>query len=260
VEGKLDSLLTELQAKTEPADGQVVTGGAGQIADVKVTLDSETVDVSDRAARDNGKIDIASLDQYTPVSGRLPVDGSGVTQPVSATDLDIRNLVAAQDTVVVTGGASQTADVKVTLDSESVSVTGPLTDTQLRATAVPISGALTDTQLRATPVPVSGSFSAASAILKKTVALTGSGTVHTTTVGKVLRVFSVKFSVSADMTDVAFKFASGSAFEKYLVPKAGGLYGANNHPDYVAGGTAEALNCDITGTGTVQINIDYLEI
>lgn len=45
--------------------------------------------------------------------------------------------------------------------SGSVAVTGPLTDTQLRATPVPISGTvatggLTDTQLRATPVPVSG--------------------------------------------------------------------------------------------------------
>lgn len=35
-------------------------------------------------------------------------------------------------------------------------VSGPLTDTQLRATAVPVSGPLTDTQLRATAVPVSG--------------------------------------------------------------------------------------------------------
>lgn len=35
-------------------------------------------------------------------------------------------------------------------------VAGILTDTQLRATPVPVSGPLTDTQLRATPVPVSG--------------------------------------------------------------------------------------------------------
>ena len=48
----------------------------------------------------------------------------------------------------------------------TVTVTGPLTDAQLRATAVPISGTitantgltqpLTDTQLRASPVSVSG--------------------------------------------------------------------------------------------------------
>lgn len=37
-----------------------------------------------------------------------------------------------------------------------LSVTGPLTDTQLRASAVSVTGPLTDAQLRATPVPVSG--------------------------------------------------------------------------------------------------------
>lgn len=46
-------------------------------------------DVTDDATRDLGKVDVASLDQYTPVSGRLPVDGSGVTQPVSAASLPL---------------------------------------------------------------------------------------------------------------------------------------------------------------------------
>lgn len=41
----------------------------------------------------------------------------------------------------------------------SLTVDGPLTDTQLRATPVPVSGPLTDTLLRATPVPVSGTVS-----------------------------------------------------------------------------------------------------
>jgi len=36
--------------------------------------------------------------------------------------------------------------------SGTVTATGPLTDTQLRATAVPVSGPLTDTQLRASPL------------------------------------------------------------------------------------------------------------
>ena len=38
--------------------------------------------------------------------------------------------------VNVNGGASQTADIKVTLDSESVAVTGPLTDAELTAHAL----------------------------------------------------------------------------------------------------------------------------
>lgn len=81
------------------------------------------VDVTDDATRDLGKVDIASLDQYTPVSGRLPVDGSGVTQPVSgmvtanagtnlntsalnleATQADIRTAVQLIDDAVYTDG------------------------------------------------------------------------------------------------------------------------------------------------------------
>lgn len=63
------------------------------------------------------------------------------------------------ESVAVTGPLTdaqlRNTDVKVTLDSESVAVTGPLTDTQLRATAVPVSGPLTDTQLRASDVNIS---------------------------------------------------------------------------------------------------------
>lgn len=51
--------------------------------------------------------------------------------------------------------------------SGTVTATGPLTDTQLRATPVPVSGTitattggLTDTQIRATPLPISGTVTA----------------------------------------------------------------------------------------------------
>lgn len=98
------------------------------------------------------------------------------------------------------------------------------------------------------------------ALLKKSVALTGSGVVIDPAAGKRLYIFNLKFSLSADMTDVAFKFASNPAFEKYLAPKTGGLYGSNLHPNYIQGAVDEVLNCDITGTGTVQINVEYLEV
>lgn len=35
------------------------------------------IDITDEAARDLGKVDVASLDQYTPISGRLPVNAMG---------------------------------------------------------------------------------------------------------------------------------------------------------------------------------------
>lgn len=66
----------------------------------------------------------------------------------------------ATTTVVSDGGSSLTVDGPLTdtqLRATAVPVSGPLTDAQLRATAVPVTtGGLTDAQLRATAVPVSG--------------------------------------------------------------------------------------------------------
>src|SRR3990167_232812 len=67
------------------------------------------------------------------------------TVTVSATDLDIRDLTSS-DVVTVTGGASQTADVKVSLDGETVTV-----DTEL-----PASVALSDTLANPTAPAVGG--------------------------------------------------------------------------------------------------------
>lgn len=64
---------------------------------------------------------VASLDSKNPalVGGRVPVDGSGVTQPVSGTFWQ----------------ATQPVSI-----ASSVAVTGPLTNAELRASAVPVSG------------------------------------------------------------------------------------------------------------------------
>lgn len=97
--------------------------------------------------------------------------------------------------------------------------------------------------------------------LKKTIMLSASGIVHTPAANKKVALYSVKFSLSADMSAVSFRWTAGGAdFEKYLSPKASGLYGANNHPDYIEGGIDEPLYCSITGSGNVQVNIDYLEL
>lgn len=98
-------------------------------------------------------------------------------------------------------------------------------------------------------------------VLKKTAVLSSSGAVHTPSSGKKLRVYNTKFSLDATLTSVSFRFASGGTdVEKYLAPRAGGLYGTNQHPNYVEGGTNEAFYCAISGSGNVQVNIDYLEV
>ena len=77
--------------------------------------------------------------------------GSNLHIEVDASALPTGAATAANQATEVASLAS--IDGKLT---GPLSVTGPLTDVELRATAVPVSGPLTDTELRATPVPVSG--------------------------------------------------------------------------------------------------------
>jgi hypothetical protein len=98
-------------------------------------------------------------------------------------------------------------------------------------------------------------------VTKLTISLSSSGNVRTPASGKKIRVYATRFSLTADATSVSFRFTSGgSDYEKYVSPKTGGLYGSNNHPNYIEGGVDELLYCVISGTTTVQINIDYLEV
>jgi hypothetical protein len=106
----------------------------------------------------------------------LRVDGSSVVQPISAANLDVAlstrlkpadtlTKVSTVDTitnpVAVTGTfyqATQPVSGPLTdtaLRASPVPVSGPLTDAALRASALPVSGPVTDTQLRASAVPVS---------------------------------------------------------------------------------------------------------
>lgn len=96
---------------------------------------------------------------------------------------------------------------------------------------------------------------------KLTTSLAISGIILTPATGKKIRVYASRFSLSADATFVSFRFTSiGTDHEKYVSPKTGGLYGSNNHPNFIEGGVDEVLYCVISGTTSVQINIDYLEV
>ena len=162
------------------------TGGGGGLTDTELRATPVPVSVSGVATAANqstGNSSLSSIDGKVPalVSGRVPVDGSGVTQPVSGS-VTVSGTVTASGPLTDTQLRATAVPVSGTFwqttqpISGSVSVTGttavsgPLTDSELRATAVPISGSvsisgtptvtgpLTDTQLRATAVPVSGTF------------------------------------------------------------------------------------------------------
>lgn len=88
--------VDQLEGFTDGIEGKLDTGNAST-----ASIDTKLTSQATAAKQDTGNASLASIDGKTPalVSGRVPVDGSGVTQPVS----------------------------------------GPLTDAQLRATPVPVS-------------------------------------------------------------------------------------------------------------------------
>lgn len=77
------------------------------------------------------------------VDNVVQVDGSAVTQPVSGS-VSVANFPATQPVsgTVSVGNFPATQPVSI---AAPVAVTGPLTDTQLRATPVPISGSVSTT-------------------------------------------------------------------------------------------------------------------
>lgn len=100
----------------------------------------------------------------------------------------ITSLIALLPTALSNGFFQVSLKESIALTvSGTVTASGPLTDTQLRASAVPVSGPLTDTQVRATPLPVSGTVAvtnldvALSTRLKPADTLTGVTTVATLT-------------------------------------------------------------------------------
>lgn len=139
------------------------------------------------------------------------------------------------------GDAANGLDVDVTRVQGTVTVTGALTDTQLRATPVPISGTVTasgpvtDTQLRATAVPVSlatlPALVAGAAAIGKLAANSGvdigdvdvtsisAGTNAIGNVGIVPRTsggLSAVVNVDIDESEDAVKASAGQVFGWYL--------------------------------------------
>lgn len=82
-------------------------------------------------------IEIGTVDQGTGGSSAWKVDGSAVTQPISAAALPLP--AGASTSALQISGNASLASIDSKLMSP-LSVTGPLTDAQLRATPVPISG------------------------------------------------------------------------------------------------------------------------
>ena len=245
---------TQLRATPVPVSGTVTVSGplavsqsgTWDINDILGTISLPT-GASTSALQTSGNASLTSIDGKLPalVGGKVPVDVTfPATQAISAVSLPLptgaatestlsalntkipSNLTVSATRLLVDGsGVTQPVSGSVGITG-SVAVTGPLTDTQLRASAVPVSGTffqatqpvsiassvavtgpLTDTQLRATPVPVSG-----------TVSVTGVATETT------LSAINTKIpaSPSQDRTTAAApsatRLSDGTAFYKATTP------------------------------------------
>lgn len=154
---------TELRATPVPVSGPL-TDTQLRATDVAITLAGEQVDVSDRAARDLGKVDIASLDQYTPTDvdsgvgteNAVPVSWRKTASGGSAEFGTATDPVRTDPTGTTTQPVSGTVAVSNTeypLPASQVTTLTPqtdaLTDTQLRASAVDVktSSAILDSVL-----------------------------------------------------------------------------------------------------------------
>ena len=120
-------------------------GGAVTIADGADVAEGSTTDVAW----------VAGAGTVISLLKKIASGGGGGSGPVTIADgADVaEGTTTDADTVNTVIGRLKKI---VTLLSATLTVTGPLTDAQLRASAVPVSGPLTDTQLRASAVPVSG--------------------------------------------------------------------------------------------------------
>ena len=143
----------------------------GTLADIKILINSRIpllvggkvpVDISTSVGSVNvNAFPAANLGQQ-PVANSLSVTpASDIADPTYIGDIRFGEALPVGDNVIgkvkidqaipgttnlvnVNGGASQTADIKVTLDSETIAVTGPLTDAQLSAQSLAKDSSLTN--------------------------------------------------------------------------------------------------------------------
>lgn len=137
---------TQLRASAVPvsmASAPLPTGAATETT--LAAISTKTPALGQATMANSSPVAIASNQSAIPVSGTVTANAGTGPFPVSD------------------NGGSLTVDGPLTdtqLRASAVAISGALTDSQLRATAVPVSGPLTDTQLRATAVPVSGTVTA----------------------------------------------------------------------------------------------------
>lgn len=141
--------LADINTAAASIDGKLPALVGGKIpVDASVSIDS--VDIGDV---DITEFPAGNLGQQAKAASLSVAPATDITDPTYIGDVKFGEELPAGTQLIgkvgidqstpgttnlvnVDGGASQTTDIKVTLDSESVAVTGPLTDAELTAQAL----------------------------------------------------------------------------------------------------------------------------
>jgi hypothetical protein len=198
----------------------------------------------------------------------LPNITIGSMPAVTATDLDIRDLTSVSDSVKVEGG--NTADVKVTLDSEIVAVTGAFfQETQPVSIATmpstPVTGTFwQETQPISGSVTVSGTVGTSTTLVRKESSqdLSAGALNYTTDFAaktKVLQVLLHASTTISETVNISFNSTTGANYDTVI--KSETLSSAANIawiPDnfVLLSGDEVTVTCtNGGGTGTVYVTI-----
>lgn len=196
-----------------------------------------------------------------PVSGTLAISTAGLAV---ATLQTIGNASLSS----IDGKLTNPLPVSGTLSIGTIgtiAVTGPLTDTQLRATAVPVSGTLsigtigvvavtgplTDTQLRATPVPISGSVN--STISSGTVTANAGTNLNTSLLN--LETTQVLIRANTNNLDVALSTRTKPADQQHAIIDSGSVNSTVSGSVSITGGVNSTITSGVITSITNAVAI-----
>lgn len=201
-------------------------------------------------------------------------DISGAYSPRVIPQIADADVSTANPIPISDAGGSITVDGPLTdtqLRATAVPVSGPLTDTELRATAVPVSGPVTNTELRAAPVVVNSSqqtdtmYSGTTALTPKFAAISaassGNNTIVAAVTGKKIRVLSYSLVVTSAVT-AQWKSATGGANLSGAMPFGanGGISAPHSPVGHFETASGELLNLVLGSAVAVAGHVTYVEV
>lgn len=250
---------TAIAAVEASFSGDTVLAGLGVLAKVTGAEGARSLTLIDPATEGGqtaANVSLASIDGKVPalVSGRMPVDPSGVTSPVSAASLPLPSGAAtsAKQDIEIASLAFLIALLPTALGAGGgLKVDGSGTALPVSAASLPLpSGAATEATLAT--LKASLSVAAIQATASGDTTLIASGT------RKLKRIEASNSHASTALT-VGLKVPSinsGSTFGKKYLPAAGGL-AVWVFPNGYLQATSEAVSVNLSAAGQVEFTAYY---